>query len=224
MSERPGARLARRPLHFFVLADCSGSMAADGKMPALNNALRETVPHLADVAAQNPHAEILVRVARFATGASWHIGQPTPIGEFSWVDLEPGGYTDLGAAFALVAAELVVPPMEERALPPALVLISDGMPTDEWEEGLEYLLATPWGQRSVRAAVAIGRDASREVLGAFISEDTVGPVSANNPEQLARLIRWASTQVGRAASLPAGTTEAPVLGPRPQDPSGQVVW
>lgn len=226
MSQRPGSRLARRPLHFFVLADCSGSMAADGKMPALNNALRETVPHLVDVAAQNPHAEVLVRVVRFATGAAWHVKEPTPVEDFLWEDLMPGGYTDLGAAFDLVASQLEVPPMEQRALPPALILISDGMPTDDWEPALDRLLGLPWGERSVRSAVAIGRDASREVLGRFVSDAEVGPVSANNPEQLVRLIRWASTQVGRAASMPVdGGNGVQRFGPVPQDPTEQpVIW
>src|SRR5262245_14819027 len=60
MNARPGTSLARRPLHFIVVADCSGSMASDGKMQALNTALRETIPHLVDVAAQNPHADVLL--------------------------------------------------------------------------------------------------------------------------------------------------------------------
>ena len=35
VAEAPGGRLSTRPLHFFWLADCSGSMAADGKTQAL---------------------------------------------------------------------------------------------------------------------------------------------------------------------------------------------
>lgn len=225
MSERPGAKIATRPLHFIVMADCSGSMAADGKMHALNNALRETVPHLVDIAEQNPHADLLIRVVRFATGADWHVGEPTPAADFRWVDLEAGGYTDLGAALDLVSAELEVPPMEARALPPAIVLISDGMPTDDWQAALDRLLRLPWGQRSVRTAVAIGRDAARDVLAEFVTDKEIGPVSANNPEQLVRLIRWASTQVGKAASLTAPESGVAPAGPVPfADDDDSVVW
>ena len=34
----PNVRLSNRPLHFIYLCDCSGSMAAQGKMQALNQA------------------------------------------------------------------------------------------------------------------------------------------------------------------------------------------
>jgi uncharacterized protein YegL len=223
MGERPGAQLAARPLHFFVLADCSGSMAADGKMAALNTALRETLPHLVDVASQNPHAQVLVRVVRFATGAAWHIAEPTPVHTLRWEDLTCGGYTDLGAAFELLVPELRVPPMDERALPPALLLVSDGMPTDEYHAALERLLAEPMGAKAVRMAVGIGRDVDMAVLEQFCGDAEHGPVTANNPEQLVRMIRWASTHASRVASqlapLPASV---PLDGNRAS--TSEVIW
>ena len=224
MAERPGSLLSRRPLHFFVVADCSGSMAADGKMQALNTALRETIPHLVDIAGQNPHARVLVRVVAFATGARWHLADPTAVEELVWHDLAAGGYTDLGAALTLLAGELHVPPMEERALPPAIVLISDGLPTDDFQAGLARLLAEPWGRRAVRMAVGIGRDADRDALQRFIGDGDIGPVTANDPEQLVRLIRWASIHAGRVASTltPADRSGAAI---DPADiPVSETVW
>ncbi len=223
MTSRPGNTLAQRPLHFFVLADCSGSMAADGKMQALNNAMRETIPHLVEVADANPHARVLVRVLAFSTGARWHVEAPTPIESFVWTDLVPGGYTDLGAALGLLAGEMRTPPMEERALPPAVVLISDGMPTDEYRAAYNALLDEPWGSRSVRLAVGIGRDADRDMLNSFVSGDDLGAVTANNPEQLAHMIRWASVHASRAAST---ATALPNFGPTPLDPTEEleITW
>jgi uncharacterized protein YegL len=210
MAERPGSVLAHRPLHFFIVADCSGSMAADGKMQALNTALRETLPHLIEVSRQNPHAEVLVRVLTFSSGARWHVAAPTPVEHILWRDLEAGGYTDFGAALELLRAELQVPPMQDRALPPAIVLISDGMPTDDYRPALQRLLDEPWGRRAVRMAVGIGRDADHDVLEQFIADAEVKPVTASNPEQLVRLIRWASVHAGRAAStLTPGSTVGP---------------
>ena len=46
MSKLPGGALASRPLHFIWVADCSGSMSVDGKIQALNNAIREAIPHM----------------------------------------------------------------------------------------------------------------------------------------------------------------------------------
>ena len=43
MGKRPGGELAARPLHFIWIADCSGSMAVDGKIQSLNTAIREAI-------------------------------------------------------------------------------------------------------------------------------------------------------------------------------------
>ncbi len=225
MNERPGSVLARRPLHFFVLADCSGSMAADGKIQALNTALREAMPHLADAASQNPHADVLVRVIAFSTGARWHVAEPTPAEDLVWTDLVPGGYTELGAALKLLTAQITAPPMEERALPPAMVLISDGLPTDDYRAALGRLLDEPWGQRAARLAVGIGRDADHQVLQRFIASSDVQPLTANSPEQLVRMIRWATVHASRVASSPAVGRR---FGPLPQvvtsDAPGEFTW
>ena len=84
------------------------------------------------VADENPNANILVRAVKFSDGAQWHVAQPTPIENFRWMDLSADGVTDLGKALKLVADQLRCPPMEERALPPVLVLMSDGQPTDDF--------------------------------------------------------------------------------------------
>jgi uncharacterized protein YegL len=225
MTERPGSTLAARPLHFFIVADCSGSMAADGKMQALNNAIRETLPHLVDVANQNPHASLLVRSIAFSSGARWHIEQPRAVDTLEWSNLDTGGYTDLGAALDLLAPQLAPPAMEQRSLPPAILLISDGMPTDDYRPALGRFLDEPMGRRAVRMAVGIGRDADLEVLERFIGASDQGVLTANNPEQLVRMIRWASTHASRVASNLA--SPAQTVGPLSRDdissPS-ELIW
>ncbi len=228
----PNVRLANRPLHFIYLCDCSGSMAAQGKMQALNQAIRQSLPGMAEVARQNPEARVLVRAVGFADRARWHIAQPTPVEQLQWHDLQAGGVTAMGEALELVAAELRSPPMEERALPPVLVLISDGQPTDDFEAGLASLLRQPWAQKAVRLAIALGHDADLEVLQQFIGSDPGAraggglpagevpgasgqtplhrpgrsprrPLQASSATALAQYIQWASTAVVGAASMPA---------------------
>lgn len=225
MTERPGSRLAARPLHFFIVADCSGSMAADGKMQSLNNAIRETLPHLVDVAAQNPHAELLVRCIAFSSGARWHIESPTPVELVEWVNLSTGGYTDLGAALDLLAPQLSPTSIESRSLPPAVLLISDGMPTDEYRAALGRFLDEPMGRRAVRMAVGIGRDADIEVLERFVGASEQGVLTASNPEQLVRMIRWASTHASRVASnlAPSDSNVSP-LSEDSVSGAGELVW
>lgn len=206
MSKRPGGELATRPLHFIWIADCSGSMGLDGKIQALNNAIREAIPHMQNVADDNPNARVLVRALKFSTGASWHIEEPTDVRDFKWVDLTSTGITDLGKALFMVADELRIPPMTDRALPPVLVLISDGQPTDDFTNGLNALLEQPWGKKAVRIAIAIGEDADQEVLQKFIGHKEIKPLQANNPESLVRHIKWVSTAVLKSASAPASRT------------------
>ncbi|MGH9466888.1 MAG: vWA domain-containing protein [Terriglobales bacterium] len=221
MARRPGGELASRPLHFFWICDCSGSMQSDGKIQALNNAIREAIPHMQRAAGENPHAHVLVRALRFADGARWHVATPTPVFDLRWEDLTAQGITDMGRAMVLLAEQLRIPPMTDRALPPVLVLISDGQPTDDFAQGLRTLMQVPWAQRAVRIAIAIGDDADPVPLRAFIGNPEVPVLQANGAESLVNYIRWASTAVLRAASAPVGSgpPAAPVMLPIPAPPT-----
>ncbi len=210
---RPGDQIASRPLHFIWLVDCSGSMAVEGKIQAVNNAVKDAIPLMRQVADDNPNARVLIRALKFSSGAHWHVAEPTPIDEFRWEDIEASGVTDLGAALGEVAEQLKMPPMEERALPPVLVLLSDGEPTDTYTQGLEALFAEPWGKKAVRIAIAIGQDANLNVLKKFINHPELEPLQANNPESLVRYIKWCSTEVLKSASSPASqTSDSPGMG------------
>ena len=103
----PDVKLARRPLHFIYLCDCSGSMGGS-KMQSLNQAIRQSLPAMADVARDNPEAHMLVRAVAFSDHARWHIANPTPVEELehSWRDLEARGLTAMGEAMSLVAQAL----------------------------------------------------------------------------------------------------------------------
>ena len=203
MKKRPGGELATRPLHFIWIADSSGSMTTDGKIQALNTAIREAIPHMQKVADENPNAQVLVRAIQFASGAQWHISQPTPVDDFKWADLSAQGETDMGKALSMVADQLKIPPMTDRALPPVLVLVSDGQPTDDFNKGLRDLMDQPWGKKAVRIAIAIGEDADHDVLQKFIGHSELKPLQANSPEALVKYIKWVSTAVLKSASAPA---------------------
>jgi uncharacterized protein YegL len=442
MIKRPGGEMATRPLHFIWICDCSGSMSIDGKIETLNTAIQEALPHMRQVADENPNAEVFIRSLRFSQGAEWHIPQPMRLQDFKWSNLvadplqntttadiifmidtsgsmgdeietvksncdsfadhiikeganvrlglvgfDIGGYreeremqwsfrdliekikisgtdeksqrsysvrnlsqytigawplaspmefkrniqslslglfggggcylanqntvdifphvvksfngppenqriliiisdemgdtgglseivsllksasitahvlgvprrggahesiasmtggkfwdiieskgshdfgdilgtvaktiakemtkkladgrisagTDMGVALRMVADVLKIPPMTDRALPPVLVLISDGQPTDDFGAGLNALMNQPWGKKAVRIAIAIGKDADHGVLQKFISNPELKPLQANNPEALIKYIRWVSTTVLKSASSP----------------------
>ena len=183
--KRPGGELASRPLHFFWVVDCSGSMYGE-KIGAVNHAIQSTIPEMADAAKDNPNAQLLVRTLKFSTGATWV------------------GVIDLGKAFEMLAAQLSIPPMTDRALPPVIVLLSDGQPTDDYKKSLDKLLHLPWGKKAVRIAISIGQDADDDVLQQFTGNREL-VLQANNPQSLVKMIKWAST----AASLVSSPASRP---------------
>ncbi len=229
MPKLPGGPLAHRPLHFIWIADCSGSMGGK-KIEALNYAIRNALPDMKDAAAENPYAQVMVRAVKFSSGASWHVASPVPVKEFQWDDLEASGVTDMGKALQLVAEQLDPAVMPQRALPPVLVLISDGQPTDDVSAGLRALMDQPWGKKAVRIAIAIGEDAEKSVLQRFIGHLELEPLQANRAADLVKFIKWVSTAVLKAASSPANQalntdqgTNMPLLPPSDQN-VGDVDW
>lgn len=185
------------------MLDCSGSMSEDGKIQALNNAIKESIPHMQQEADRNPNAEVLVRAIKFSDGAQWHIADPTPIKDFKWIDLSAEGLTEMGKALSMVADQLKIPPMAERALPPVLLLISDGKPSDNFNAGLKALMDQPWGKRAVRLAIAIGNDVDYGILQKFIGNPEIKPLTADKPEKLVSYIKWASTRIIENAAAPS---------------------
>src|SRR5438874_1410085 len=138
----------------------------------------------------------------------------------------------MGKALTLVADQLKMPPMTERALPPVLVLISDGQPTDDFQSGLTALMRQPWGIKAVRIAIAIGEDADLSVLEAFVGNRELKPLQAHNAEVLVQYIRWVSTVVLQTVSSPpsqiiseSGELSTPSLDvPDTSSVSDDVVW
>lgn len=229
--KRPGGELATRPLHFIWIADCSGSMTGD-KIQTLNYAIRNALPEMQATARENPNAEVLVRALKFSSGAQWHVSQPTQVEDFKWHDLTAEGLTDMGKALTMVAEQLKIPPMSDRALPPVLVLISDGQPTDDFNQGLLALMQEAWGKKAVRMAIAIGEDADYDILQKFIGHPEIKPLQANNSEDLIKYIKWVSTAVLKSASAPASQVKGNIVSgnvPIPTIPvsnpnSGDDVW
>ncbi len=164
------------------------------------------------VADDNPNANVLVRAIKFSNGAQWHITQPTPVSEFKWTDLTAGGTRDIGQSLLMVAEQLKVPPMTARGLPPVLILIYGGKPTDDISKGLQAIMDQQWGKEAVRLAIAIGEDVDLDVLQKFIAHPEIKPLQANNPEALTKYVKWASITVPKAVSSYKGGFE---MGKRP---------
>ena len=181
-----------------------------GKITELNNSGREAIPHIRKLEEENPGVEIRISVLKFNTTAEW-IVMNKPISEFKWIDIEAvqDGLTNVGQAFELLALFMNSKDMPERGFPPLVCLVTDGRATDSYKASLEAFLATRWGGKSIRQAIAIGQGADLSLLNKFINNVEIKPLQANNPEALAKAIRFVSTVALKQVSEPTkkDTTE-----------------
>ena len=206
-SRMPGGGISRRPLHFIILADCSGGMKGE-KIQALNYAISDMMPHLEEWEQDQEQAQVFVRAIAFATEPRWHIPEPVPVAGIRWKPLhaEHKGLTNMGAAFALAGQALAPGQIERRALRPALLLITDGLATDPpgaFEAGLGALMAEPAGRAALRLSLAIGRDAQSEALTRFIGDPSVPVLVADSTEDIADRLVAASLAVSRMSETGA---------------------
>lgn len=204
MTEHLGPALHSKAIDLVFIVDVSGSMASDAKIQSLNAALEEALPFLREAAAEAVGVEPKARVLTFGSTARWAV-ERVDLDDFWWPDLraEPQGLTELGAAIGLLEVVLTG---EQHQLPPAVVLLTDGMPTNTieptFEEALARLDAHPIGRATQRVGVAIGSDASEETLHSFVAATRGEVMDARRPDQLTGVIRLAGTSVLRSASQP----------------------
>lgn len=192
-------RDSRLLLHVIFVVDGSGSMTGE-RIGSLNWAARAAIPAMREVAADHPEVDVRVRVVRFADGVDWPVATPTPVADFVWANLAAGGESSMGAALEAIAATL--PADGPDLLPPVIVLLSDGMPTDDAEAGIAALLATDLGAKAIRVPIAIGPDADLDLLQAFIGDPALKPLRANSAEMLVSRMRWAASVPVAAVSTP----------------------
>jgi uncharacterized protein YegL len=199
----PGGGLTRRPLHFLILADRSGGMAGE-KMQSLNFAIADMLSHLAEWEIDQLRARVLVRALGFATEVEWHVEEPVAVSRMNWRPIEavPHGWTNMGKAFLEVSRVLAPGRLEQRALEPAIVLVTDGRSTDrpeEFDAGLEALMSVPAGRDALRLAIAIGRDAVCEDLVRFVGDPRIPVLVAEEADQIADRLMAASSAVSHMA-------------------------
>ena len=161
----------------------------EDKIGVLNQAMAGILPALAGLDPAHGQTDIGV-VAFGGTGARVHLPL-RPASAAAWTDLTAGGKTPMGAAFGLARQMLDAPgAMPEDSLEPVLVLVSDGVPTDDWEPALDGLLASEHGVRALRIAIGIGTDRmpdAQEVLDRFASPE-IGVLQAEQAHELPRLL------------------------------------
>lgn len=188
------AMASARPLPVIVLADISGSMAADGKIAALNDAIAEMIATFAEE--DDSMAEIHVSVVTFGGAAANVHNTLTSAGKVKWEAMSANGRTPMGQAFTLaremIEDKAIIP---SRAYRPTVVLVSDGVPTDDWEQPLKDLLASERASKAMRLAMAIGEDADKKTLAAFLNDPEGRVFAAHEAREIRKFFRWVTMSV-----------------------------
>ena len=185
-----------RPLPVIILADVSGSMTQDNNIGALNAALKDFLNTLSKESRLN--AEIQVSIITFG-GSKAEVHVPlTPAWQINQTnDLVASGGTPMGGAFELAVEMIenkeIIP---SRAYKPTIVLISDGIPTDNWEASFDKLKNSDRAQKASRMAMAIGTGADKNMLKAFVNDLEASEVfEAHNAKEIHRFFRAVSMSV-----------------------------
>jgi len=202
MSLTDVVEIPRRTMVLFFVVDTSGSMIGS-KIGAVNTAIEEVLPLIKDVSDENADAEIKVAALEFSNGARWITSNgPMELGQFHWNGLKADGYTDFGKACKALNEKLSTKAFMKEAtgsFAPAIFLLSDGEPTDNWQGELAKLKQNKWFKAAVKVAVAIGDDANKDVLKEFTGT-IEAVVEVHNAANLKKMIKFVSVRASQVAS------------------------
>ena len=196
--------IVKRQMVLFFVIDTSGSMQGS-KIGAVNTAIREVLPELKDAGGSD--VDLKVACLTFSSGCQWMYPTPIASESFQWNQVEADGVTDLGEACRELSKKLSKDEFLKApsgSVAPAIFLMSDGEPTDDFESGLAQLKQNNWFKYAIKVAVAIGDDANKDVLAKFTG-NIEAVIEAHTPEALKKWIRKVSitsSQIG-SKSQPA---------------------
>ena len=181
-----------------LVLDNSGSMSGE-KIDSLNKAVHDMLDSFRSSACAD--AAFDIAIVTFGTGI--HLFQKMEdVSSIRWRDIAIGDTnscrnltgqwddpnargTPLGATLKIVKSMIedktIIP---SRAYRPAVILVSDGHPTDSWNAALQDFVQNGRSSKCDRWAMAIGRDADAAVLGKFID-------GAKNPDGSPRILLYA---------------------------------
>lgn len=210
-----------KPLPVVLLLDVSGSMSGE-KINALNSAVRQMLHEFKSFLCGEQ--EILTAAITFGeNGAVLHMPYAKAAdAEASWTDLSARGGTPLGAALRM-AKDMI----EDRSVTPSpcktihAILVSDGMPGDNWQPPLEAFINSGRSMKALRMAMAIGDDADENMLNQFIAGATDlngNPIElfhADNAADITKFFKNVTQSVKTTSTSPAkpaskhGTSDRP---------------
>ena len=206
--DRPAGESRRRKMNLFYLVDISGSMCGD-KIESVNQVMPEAIKIVSEISADNKdNAEIAVSALFFSNGTKWMYPEAIDSEDFKWIDQKAWGGTDLGEACIELEKALhrEGPKAQLKSTSghknPAIILLSDGEPTDNYELGLEQLKKNNWFKSASKVSFGIGKDYNLDNLVKFTgSKELV--IEVVDVESLKGMIKMVSAIVSKVGSQSA---------------------
>lgn len=185
-----------RRLPVYLLLDTSGSMTGE-PIEAVKNGVQMMMHSLR----QNPQAieTAFVSIITFDSQAK-QIVPLTDLASFNMVDIKASGVTCLGAALALLADKLDVEinktTLEQKGdWKPMIFVMTDGIPTDDWQQGYRKLKAVNKGL-IVGCAAGQGADDAvlRQITNAVVRLDSA------DAESISKFFQWVTASISTTST------------------------
>ena len=181
-----------RRLPVYLLLDTSGSMSGE-PIEAVKNGVQVMISSLR----QNPQAieTAFISVITFDSVAQ-QIIPLTDLASFQMVDIKATGVTALGDALKLVSNkidnEVAKTTMEQKGdWKPLVFIMTDGIPTDDWQSGLSEFKQR---KTAFTVACAAGSGADTNILKQ-ITENVVSLDTADSAS-IGKFFQWVTASIG----------------------------
>lgn len=181
-----------RRLPVYLLLDTSGSMHGE-PIEGVKNGVQIMINSLR----QNPQAieTAFISIITFDSTAK-QIMPLTDLASFQMVDIRATGTTALGEALTLVSQcitrEVAKTTMEQKGdWKPIVFIMTDGIPTDNWQKGLQDFNQIP---KAFTVACAAGNGADTKILQQ-ITENVVSLDTADS-QSIGKFFTWVTASIG----------------------------
>ena len=203
--------IPRRKMTLFFVIDTSGSMIGS-KIGSVNDAIENVLPMIGEISDENPDAEINVAALEFSTGTRWLYDEPKDAKEFIWQQVEAEGLTSLGEACQELNKKLSrsgFMSSPSGCFAPAIILLSDGGPTDNFDGGLQVLQGNSWFKNAIKIATVHNIEALKKMIriiaitSSQIGSKSTSATDATKQEQVIEEVNKAAADVQGAETAAA---------------------
>lgn len=210
-----------RRLPVYLLLDISGSMQGT-KIVAVNNGVTLIYQELMG----DPRSASTVHISVITFAEQAYQMPMVPITQFTPPQLSASGSTALGGALHLLNESLdrdliANQPGRKGDYKPLVFLLTDGMPTDHWNDEATRLSARQSSKPVNVIGLAIGDDADEAVIRQIAS--TTLKMTDVSPENLRAFFEWVSASIKTASQAAQGQGGGSPVVQLPPTPSGIVV-